>query len=769
MPVVALITQQIPRRGSRWAFSIPGMAVTPPQPKSQPDLAKLNGFTGHMVQVTKHLNMRTTNGQQIVAPSTMKLQQILDLMTTLPMQHGPGYYLFSVSDPGGTGEDSWMVRLGPEQPQQEGFSMPGAPTTPFSPPNGATAPVGPLSEGVRQIGPGYFYDENLGTLVTPWREICQWRPGEPLPKPPTPNAAAAPAVPNPAWAGSTAWPPGSGWGGYPVNDTSSDKIKELEARLAEERRQRELDNIREENRRQAEETRRREEERERRQEERDRLRDEQFKALVATLAAKPTGPSESEQRLQRELDDQRRRNEEREREEARRREEDAKEARWRAEMKAEQQRTEVLLREASEKSRVDPMLTLMTTMLSSTQAQAVETVRTMREASERASAANERHTAQIVEAMKTDRTGAAEMAHTMLENTKSMVELQSSVYQQMLENASAGGQPWYADAIQNVTRQIGAVASAVAARGQQAQQQPQQRMAPVPAPRVAGPAITRPIPAAPRAVPLPVMPPAPPAANTTGDRPPGTTYDGNTDEFVLPGGHRVKSSVVQTHGWEKTIDMLAQGALPDPVAAARAAAPPVLTVVPPAPPPAAAEMNGAAGPAHAPATGKQRGNGRKPPSRGRRSAAAEPPLPPPAPPAVEIPPPADPARGYSMDELKALTTEQILALLSSVPDEQFFGPSLAPFVQQLREAMPEPATAAQFIAQGYQQMQAQGERAPATDLLTCGQLNALVERLFPTAHEEYKDNVALEIATAFGMPIEGEEGDEEDEAAGGDA
>lgn len=743
------------------------MAVNPPQLKSQPDLAKLNGFTGHTVIVTKHLNMRATNGQQVVAPSTMKLSAILDLVSTLPLQFGPGYYHFTVTDPGGTGEDSWMVRLGPEQQvQQEGFSMPGSPTSPFSS-SGAPAPAGPLGEGVRQIGPGYFYDENLGTLVTPWREICQWRPGEPLPKPPS-NAAAAPAaaqapwqqVQNPGWAGSTAWPPGSGWGGYPVNDTSSDKIKELEARLAEERRQRELDNIREENRRQAEENRRREEERERRQEERDRIRDEQFKALVATLAAKPTGPSESELRLQRELDEQKRRNEDREREEARRREEDAKEARWRAEMKVEQQRTEALLREASEKSRVDPMLTLMTTVMSSTQAQAVETVRTMREASERASAANERHTAQIVEAMKTDRTGAAEMAHTMLENTKSMVELQSSVYQQMLENASAGGAPWYADAIQNVTRQIGAVASAVAARGQQqVQPQQQQRMAPRPAPRVAGPAITRPIPMAPAAPPLP--PPTAPSANSTGDRPAGTTYDAKTDEFVLPGGHRVKSDYVQTHGWAQAIEMLAQGALPDPVAQVRAAGVPVLTVVPPTGP-VAAEMNGAAGPA-APA---KRG-GRKPPSRGRRGAAAA--APPPPPPAIDIPPPADPQRGYSMDEMKALTTEQILALLAGVPDDVFFGPSLTPFVQQLRDAMPEPPTAAQFIAQGYQEMKNQGQTAPATNLLECGQLEALAVRLFPTAHEDYREAVALEIATLFGMPVEDAGDDEEDEDEAADA
>ena len=88
-------------------------------------------FTGYMVTVTKHLGPRNTMGTSVISTQTMTLSQILDLQVQLPIQNGPGYYLFSVSDTGGTGDDVWMVKLGPEH---AGVSMPGFPSQPGSAP-----------------------------------------------------------------------------------------------------------------------------------------------------------------------------------------------------------------------------------------------------------------------------------------------------------------------------------------------------------------------------------------------------------------------------------------------------------------------------------------------------------------------------------------------------------------------------------------------------------------------------------------------------------
>ena len=736
------------------------MAVTPAQPKSQPDVSKLNTFISPTLTVTKHLSARTVNGQMVISPQRKTVKEILDLMATLPLSSGPGHYYFKVADEGGSADDEWMVRLGPEI--QEGSMLPGSPSpSPFSGSPGAPM-VGPLGDGVRQIGPGYFYDENLGTLVTPWRSIVQWRPGEALPTPPSNATTATPA------AAATAWPatnvPGWGnWGGYPVDDS---KTKALETQIAEMTRRQEMDALREEQRRREEDQRRREEERDRREQQRQEEQRREFNALIERLTAKPTGPNEAEVALRRQVEEMNRKLEEQQREETRRRELQLQEERFRAELRAQQEKTDAILHELKATPKNDPMMAVMTTILSGAQQQASDAVRAIRESSERTATAQERHTTQIMEAMRTDKTGAAEMAKTMLENTRNMVELQGSVYQQMLEQASSGGAPWYADAIQNATKQIGAVAAAIGSRAQQ-QQQPQmvrqpQMQAPRPAVRRA-PAITQPIPTL--GAPLPPVPPVSPVQNTTGGRPDGTEYDPETDEFVLVGGHRVKPTVVQQHGWAKTIAALArQQTMPDPVATAAAQVPPQviashLRAVPAEP--VAVNMNGAGGPAtHAPSPAAT-----KRPSKSKKlkpGAASVAPSPPPAPPVepdVVVPPPADPVRGYNRDELKALDTDQVLAVVRAFPDELFFG-ALFEYVEQLRTAMPEPATAAQYIAQGYAQLNTAGTVVPATELLMAEQINAIVERLFPGASEDYTNAVAVELARAMGLEIidEDEEG-----------
>lgn len=717
------------------------MAVnaTPPLPNSTPNIAKLNTFSGHTITVTKHQAVRNTVGQMVVPTQQMKLPQILELQTTLPIQHGPGFYKFACSDTGGTGDDEWMVRLGPELPQQEGFSMPGSPFAP--PPPGPNSPPSPLAPEVVQIMPGFFHHAGLGLLRTPWGKTIQWREGDPWPDPPA-HATTQPGASTP-WQGTT-WPPNGqmpypGWGGYPVDDG---KEKRLEAELAEMRRQTEQNRRDEEARRDREEQRRREEERERREEARAAETRKMFETLAAAITAKPTGPSETELRLQREADETKRKLEEREREETRRREEQLREEKRQIELKAGQDRTDALIRELKDRDRdrPDPLMGLMTTLFQTQSQQALETARLNRESADRQAVTSERHTQQLMETMRNDRTGAAEANRAIMEQTREMLGMQREVVQYVVENTGSG-QPWYATAISGALDKLGPIANAVAASRQQQPMQPQYVPPTVrqpPAARTVAPATTRPIPTV--ATPAPA---ATIAANSTGDRPEGVVID-KTD-FIVPGGpghpgYRIPIAYVQEHGWDKTLGEIARQNAPSPV-----------TMTADAPAPAASAMNGAvpSAPAAPPALTivpppADALPGTKPKkARGKKNADVAPPVPP----QVFVPEPADPARGYSGEELEAMSPEQALAIVSPFDDAALFGPQLFSFVQQLRTTMPAPAETVEYIMQGH----AAGVVAPAMDLLRAKQLAALIERLLPDAPEEYQEAVVMALAARLGL------------------
>ena len=384
-------------------------------------------------------------------------------------------------------------------------------------------------------------------------------------------------------------------------------------------------------------------------------------------------------------------------------------------------------------------MTLMGTIMTSQQQQASESVRAVREAATVASQANERHTTQIMEAMTRDKTGASEMTRQMLEGSKTMMEMQSSFYQQMLEQAGSGSAPWYATAIQGALEKIGPIANAVAARAQQ----PQQPMMPAPrqppAARTVAPGITRPIPQVASPANIPGLPPA----VHTGDRPEGVQYDAASETFIVPGGqghpgYRVPAAYVGQHGWNETLRKLAQESAPSPVAAFAGVAapppgsPPVLTVVPPHPT-TPAEMNGAA-----PAATPKKGRGRK---------AAPPPPPTPA-----IPQPADP-RGYSRDEMIGFDHETMTAIMAPFPDELLFGEDIWPYVQQLRADPPEPARVAEMVLQAKSQLAAAGKAAPAMDLLEASQIDVFVERLLPGLPDDYQEAVARALAAGMGIDV----------------
>jgi hypothetical protein len=714
------------------------VSTVTPLPKSQPDVSKLNGFTGYMVTVTRQLGPRGV-GHTVVPTQRMSKDKLLELQVSLPLKEGPGFYLFTVADEGGTGEDVWLTKLGPDIQENQ---MPGAP--PFPVPPGPPFPGAPLDSEVKQILPGFFHNEAMGVLFTPWKRAVPWQPGQPWPEAPANATAAghsgAPATPWQPWGQQQpGWnQPYPGWGGYPV-DSSSDDKKRLEAELAEQRRMFDAAEQRRREERDRDEARRREEDRDRREEARAAEQRKMFETLAAAITAKPTGPSETELRLQRESDETKRQLEEQRREEGRRREEQLREEARRVELKAMQDKTDVLLREMKDRDRdrPDPMLAMMTTMFQSQQTTALETARLNREAADRTAAVTERHTQQLVETMRSDRSSTGETNRLMMESARDVMGMYREGAQFMIEN-QGGNQPWYAGAIQGALDKLGPIANAVAAARQQPQQPIQPQYAPPavrqpPAARTVAPATTRPIPT------VGAPPPATTIeANTTGDRPEGTVLTSDNTHFIVPGGpnhpgYRIPVAYVQAHGWQKTIAEIVRQNAPSPVVMPEPAASamngttpngtvgPTLTVVPP--PTDSVPL------AVAPTKSK----------KDRKKTTK-----------TVVPPPA--GRAYSGAELEALSPEQAIALVAPFDDVTLFGP-LFQYVQQLRSGAPSPEETVAYIMQA----QTAGVDAPAMDLLRAKQLDALVERLLPEATEEYQEAVVKLLAKKLGLEVIEEE------------
>jgi hypothetical protein len=700
------------------------MAVAPvPLLKSQPDMSKLNAFAGYMVSVTKHLGPKGTPGTAVVPTQKMEKDKLLALQVHLPLQYGAGYYMFTVTDEGGTGSDEWMVKLGTDvAPTQEGLPMAGQP--PFMQPPVAGAPLDP---GVTQIMPGYYYNDALGLLTTPWRETVTWRQGDPWPKPPVSTTAGhLSLVPPNATPYNWQQQPG-GWGSWPATETKSPELEAMKLQIAEDRRR-------------VEEAERRREEREREDRQREETKrdreaaEARWEKMIALMTTKPAGPSEMELRLQREAEETRRRLEESER----RAEEARKEAQRREELRLadERHREEMrLVREeikAATANKTDPMLTLFGTILQTQSANATETARMLRESGDRAAAASERNTTQILELARAQRESASESGKTVLEGMKGLMDTSTTFYQQMLEVAGQGSQPWYAGVLQEGVGKIGLLGQAILEKNQQAAQQPQY----MPPQRVVQ---GRPMPQQPmqpgmRPMPMPQQVAAPPGPINTGTRPPDAEYDQLAEEFVFPDGWRVKQAIVQQHGWAAVLKRRPMTPAAAPIAAppaptngttaAPVSAPPPVVVAPPAPAPVAA----------APAAKRKSGGKKK---RGRAAAA---PAPDPEP---ALPPPAN-GQGYSLEELREMDPDQVAEVVNPLDDQMLFG-ALLPYVNDLRVRAAKGLTvakAAEFILGTRQYIHSFGASPPpAFELLAAEQLEVLTERLLPDAPEEYQDAV----------------------------
>ena len=725
------------------------MAVSTLEPllKSAPDASKINSFTGCIVTVTKHQNARNTPGVSVVATQTMSKEQVYGLQVELPLKHGPGYYRFDVVDAGGSGEDKWMVKLGPDQPQE--FSpMPGQ-QGPTLPPAG----LPPTGEGVVHLGHGFFYNPVMHTLTTPWRKIYNWNEGDPFPEQPPAAAAHLQAVP--ANATPWNWPPQQGgWGGYPVQD---DSTKRLEAQLAEERRQRAEETLRHEMRAQAEATERRMEQQQQR-----------FEALIKEITAKPTGPSPEQLRLERQLEDEKHRREEAEREARRREEEQRREERHRIELQAINDKFERLMRDAAPKT--DPMMPMLMQMFTQQQAGAMEAVKSIQSAMSTASLASERQTQQmlqqlsssvmspmqIAQLMQQSQGAGAEGARVLVSAMREAMDTQKVVFQQLLDVAGEGNQPAWVSVASQALEKASVIGTALAERSERMAQQPvvQQRpvyvQRPMPATangvaRTAGGGIPQPA----MTTGAPAIAPQPPQqdANDTGVRPPGTEFDAAKNEFVLSNGQRISHADVTRDGWRRSLAELQKRAAhtfpPAPLPETPAVAPPV--VVAPAvvsfPPAATApvQFNGApveVAPAPAPKAKGKRG----------KTKGTEPVV-------------------YTVRDIGDRDPAEVREAIAPWSDDILFGPYLLPYVQQLRATDPllDPADVAKAVIEARVKLGAAGQTPPALELFDAKQFEVLAYRLFPGVDEQYLISVVEALEEATGTTDEDEEEDESDE------
>ena len=740
------------------------MAVAVALPKSEPDLSKIQGFTALTVMVSRYLHPRQT-GTTVLPPTSMQYEQFLDLYTKLPLQFGPGYYKFSVTESGGTGEDIFMTRLGPEQPEDGAMMATGLP---ISGANGTTNP-GQVSEGVRQLGHGYMYDEKLGLLTTPWRQIVAWTEGQPLPSPPSTAAVGAATQYGPA----TPVPGSGGWGVWPVNDGSSDRERRLEASLAEEKRQREMDKLHEEIRRVQDEN------------------TKQIAALIAKIGEKPSGPSESELALRREMEETKRqaaetarRAEERERDEQRRREDERRDEQRRQELREMREQNEKALREIAGSNKQDSMLAMVTTLMTTMQTSAAEQMKAIQammgglaQASERGALEIARrmetmimNPMQLVQIMNSAKGDGAEAARIILGSVRDSMELQKNTYEMLLEASQAPQQPAWLTAVEKVADKATAIGAAYAERAaqQQQQQQPPQQVQRVvyQAPPMARPAQGT-VAALPNGTPV-VLPPAPvaarPGAVDTGGRPEGSKYDPSNDTWLLRDGSRIRNTDAQRIGWKAVFAEPQTYVFPAGV------------VVPP--PASTAEIPVGAAPVSAPATPVELG-------AGTTLGAPAQPI---APPQLSIvPPPAKKPkrpRGkkdqpidvtkLTLAQLTEMEPEKVFELFSAFSDDVVFGPQIWPYVQQLRAAVASkdpsmtPDKIAEMIMQARQYVK-DGAIKPTPmviDLVDALQLDVLAARLMPELPPAAVDAVAEAIETrlrAAGVEFPPDDDDEEED------
>jgi hypothetical protein len=325
---------------------------------STPDLAALSAMDNPIVVVTKVAAGKGGNNQMIVNGQTgLTTQDILALHDSLPLgkipNSGAGVYRFEVMDQGSGAKVLWQLRLGGapvENPSPENvrplFQAPAMPVVQQQQP---MKPM-PLAPDVQHLGNGWFYNPALDLLTAPDGSLHNWRKGMQLPTlsfgGPAPQAPVTPLASLPTF------------GASPEADALRQQLAAMQSQLTEarerEREQRRQDEIREmqENFKRATEE-----------------NNKRFEALVAQVSVPKDDGGGKVVELERRIAEKERIDS------------------LRAETKAQMDSMLEIIRASSNNKGIDPMVTMLTTIMSQNQTSAAEQLRMYREA-----AAEERRT-----------------------------------------------------------------------------------------------------------------------------------------------------------------------------------------------------------------------------------------------------------------------------------------------------------------------------------------------------------------------------------------
>lgn len=674
------------------------MAVGLPEPpKSTPEMAKLTGMTSRTLMVTQYTS-RSTAGRLVVGPEqNVEVNRIFDLMRgQLVAKYGPGTYKFEVGDEGGPDREQWTVKLGPDGPDSNAGPFAGGPADPFAGANGDAF-------SSLQIAPGWFYNEQIGAIVSPRGQIMKWAPGAPLPAGIGPAAAAGQTI-FPAPATPVAAPSFGGWGNEPDPRLKAleDQLRaEREARKEEENR-RALDDLRNGFQKTFE------------------VMNTRFETLIEKLAAPKAGPTDEVAALRAELDRQRERADARDRDEAFRAELRAVEAR-------SETRTQDLLREMKGSTAENPIMTLLGQIMMANQGSSTAAVTAIRDQSALQTESMRQQIALIAEKMGSQSMTPERMIQFMnsvasgsktaneainseqVGMFKTLFGMARDVIDMRRDAEGPGVSPWVglAERFVEGAGKIGQIAAAAAAQ-----------KAATPAPVPQRPRAVQPqVPGQPgRPVMAPVPRPGPVHVMTS------TEEREAVAERVFkrrkPSGDRMGAAAAATPGTPP-------GEAPKPRAPRRRPAP--------------------------------IGVG---PDQG--TAPAEAPIE-----VVEVADQqvGQPPTVLNVEQLAQLPIEMIRQIASSFADDEFFG-SLVQRVGELRQGVTAnlaPALAAEYALQGRDHLRGASEFPPVLELLLAGHLTVVVERLFPNATDEYRALVveAMEAQMRADMPDdEEEEGDD---------
>jgi len=190
-------------------------------------------------------------------------------------------------------------------------------------------------------------------------------------------------------------------------------------------------------------------------------------------------------------------------------------------------------------------------------------------------------------------------------------------------------------------------------------------------------------------------------------------YDAATETFTVPDGRQFKQADVAAVGWAVV--------LARPVPRTTPAIVPDAVIPPPS-----------SSPVHETGTAPAK------PKKSRRGRIDP-----------ESTPPEN-QKHYTLDEMRDMDAAALFTTIAPIPDAELFGALLLPYVTQLRASLLAPEEVAKYVLQARGQIQGFGGTVPpAITLLEIGQLQVLVERLFPDAQLVYRDEVVAAIGNAL--------------------